>query len=156
MDYLETCFMCDTPLKVDDRVVLVLDGTVVDLAEKGNHTTEFEQSEDNYRVVYCMDCYGEVAHELYILRDKKREVNMDNIIPIHLLRNMISRYERYYGLNKNKAIVQIRKDAQALRDPDLKREARLSEAWAGLRKQRAEWIDRYKENHPEVTEVNND
>ena len=74
MDYLETCFLCDTPLKFDDRVVLVLDGTVVDLAERGGHTTEFEQSEGNYRVVYCLGCYDEVVHELYILRDKKREV----------------------------------------------------------------------------------
>ena len=74
MDYLETCFLCDTPLEFDDRVVLVLDGTVVDLAEIGDHTTEFAQDDDNYRGVYCLYCYDEIVHELHILRDKKREV----------------------------------------------------------------------------------
>ena len=74
MDYLDTCFLCDTPLEFDDRVVLVLDGTVVALAEIEDRTTVFEQDDDNYRGVYCLDCYDEVVHELYILRDKKREV----------------------------------------------------------------------------------
>ena len=74
MDYLQTCFLCDTPLEFDDRVVLVLDGTVVALAEIEDRTTVFEQDDGNYRGVYCLDCYDEIVHELHILRDKKREV----------------------------------------------------------------------------------
>ena len=52
--------------------------------------------------------------------------------PQKQLQELISIYRNYYGLDQNKAIVQIRKDALALRDPDLKREAKLAAAWASI------------------------
>ena len=67
MDYLETCFMCESEFEVDERVVLVLDGTVVALAERGDHTSEFEQDEDNYGGVYCVECYGKILQEIHKL-----------------------------------------------------------------------------------------
>jgi hypothetical protein len=66
MDYLETCFMCESEFEVGQAVVLVQNGTVhalFDLEE--DKTTEFE--EEHYRGIYCVECYGKILQEIHKL-----------------------------------------------------------------------------------------
>jgi len=72
MDYLNCCNVCEKEINIDDKVVVTSDATVVDEAVVGEHTTEFELPDnENYRGVYCPECWEELrSYEYTVWKEK--------------------------------------------------------------------------------------
>ena len=74
MDNLNCCNVCEGQINVEDRVIVTSDAEMVAEAEpEHGRTAEFELPEhENYRGVYCPECWEELMSLEYRLWKQKR------------------------------------------------------------------------------------
>ena len=75
MDKLDCCNVCEVQINVEDKVIVTSDAEMVADAEPENsRSAEFELPEyENYRGVYCPECWEELMSLEYKLWKKKGE-----------------------------------------------------------------------------------
>jgi hypothetical protein len=75
MDNLNCCNVCEGQINVEDRVIVTSDAEMVAEAEpEHGRTAEFELPEhENYRGVYCPECWEELMSLEYRLWKQKGE-----------------------------------------------------------------------------------
>ena len=76
MDYLDCCNVCEKQIDVGNSVIVTSDATMVAEPDKDRygHSAEFELPDDeNYRGVYCPDCWQELLRLEYKLWKEKGE-----------------------------------------------------------------------------------
>lgn len=75
MDNLDCCNVCEVQIKVEDKVIVTSDAKMVAEPDE-DETAAFDLSDDeNYRGVYCPECWEEMMSFEYELWKKKGKEN---------------------------------------------------------------------------------
>ena len=75
MDNLDCCNVCEVQIVVEDKVIVTSDAKMVAEPEE-DETAAFDLSDDeNYRGVYCPECWEEMMSFEYKLWKKKGKEN---------------------------------------------------------------------------------